>query len=139
MRNPALQTQASLAPRSRPALSILLVDADPEFSRSLEAQARKMDIKVVCCRTLRELKSTAFSGRFDLAVIETDLNSVRRGLSGGTLARRLRIPTILVSGFRAFDVADWGATNSIKRFLSKDLGPETILKEALRLHERNPY
>ena len=74
--------------------SVLVVDSDAEYGRSLAMLLRRAGIRVRLARTRAQALQAARRGRFDLAVVDLFL-----GGGGVELARELsrRVPRLLLS------------------------------------------
>ncbi len=126
-----MQTKLKTALAGR---NILLVDDDPIFRASMTQYARKLNIPLTICTSLRDLCTKALPKVFEVAIIDYYLDGMKDYLTGTEVATVLEeTPIILVSSSDRClsDSQNW--PSSIKKFLNKKSGVQTILTTALEL------
>jgi len=120
-----------------PLCHMLVIDDDPLFRKTVAEMARRRNISVVQCRSLKELEDSTL-GDFDVAVVDYYLDGFKHDLKGTEVAESLLgTPTILVSNTEApyEDSSIW--PTAIQRFISKSVGPLGIVNEAFAMGQKH--
>jgi CheY-like chemotaxis protein len=113
---------------------ILVVDDDPLFRAKIRMAARKRALSVTVCSSLEEVSVLSTSRLFDMAVVDYYLDDLKWHLRGTEVAALLEsTPVILVSNTNHALESEGHFPPSVRRFLNKSVGIETILDEAARI------
>lgn len=114
---------------------ILLVDDDEVFGRTMQRYCIKMGVPLTYCSTVSQLEGFPVDA-FDILICDFELQNINGVQLIRALSRRgTSVPVLLVSAYR-----DLGRilTKTSPPFVSKEKGPEAILKEAMRLTLDSP-
>ena len=113
---------------------ILVVDDDPIFRAVIYRMARRKNIPITICGSIRELAGLAVPQLFDAAIVDYFLDDLKQNLVGTDVAAILEsTPVLLVSSTdQAVDLGgEW--PSSVRKFLNKKVGVEAILDGALEI------
>ena len=115
---------------------VVLVDDDPVFGRLLQKVAEKERMHLTIISSPREAYRALPTMRFDVGLFDYDLGVV----TGIQLCNYLQqegreVPVLLVSCSEKAEKWKWPA--SIRKYVSKNVGPYTILTVAREIYRAN--
>lgn len=113
---------------------ILIVDDDPVFRALIYRVAKRRNIPVTVCASIRELAGMAVPQLFDVAVVDYFLDDLKQNLIGTDVAALLESTAVILvsSTDQAVENGDEWPT-SVRKFLNKRIGPDAILDRVLSL------
>jgi DNA-binding NtrC family response regulator len=115
---------------------ILLVDDDPIFGQLLQRVALKEGVRLTVISSAEDAYRWVPALKFDVGLIDYDLGRVTGiQLCNFMQAEGHEVPILLISHTGVVEESLW--PTSVKRALSKDAGPYSILAVARRLHSLN--
>ena len=120
--------------------TLLIIDDDRSFGAVLVAHAVKKGFKPTYCTSLLDLGSFARIREFDIAIVDYYLGSLR----GDEIAEYVdtffrEIPVVIVSAesFKSEQIAKW--PQSVRRFVSKSVGPQAIVDATAKVLARERF
>jgi CheY-like chemotaxis protein len=111
---------------------ICLLDDDPTYGRVMAKIAQRMELDLIVCESVDDLPALS-DNSFDVAIVDYDLGSVTGVEVTEYLEHFLNgIPILMISGTirNLGNESYW--PKSVRKFLSKELGPDKIISEALK-------
>jgi len=118
---------------------ILVIDDDPLFRALIERVAERRGLRVTLCSSLSDVQPQRVPRIFDAIIVDFYLDGMKKNLNGAEVAVALEAtPVLLIShSAEAVETNDPWPQN-VRKFLTKRVGPESILEQASRLAVHRP-
>jgi DNA-binding response OmpR family regulator len=109
--------------------TVLVFDDDAIYGKIIQRQASSMNVKAEICTTLDDFCVKALEGQYDVALIDFHLDDYK----GDDVARVVENrPVILMSMDIKASRVDYGTSNGIVAFVSKQKSAREVICEALK-------
>lgn len=125
--------------RNTDQISMLLIDDDPSFCHILSSAAKGVGIEVDQIQNLIELQGVVKLPDYDIVLLDFDLGA-GTGFDVADFIASLsgELPILMVTGKKIQQLPMHRCPNSIKKYISKAEGYQTILKEVKKIVTKKP-
>lgn len=117
--------------------SIVVLDDDPTFIKTLVKFSRRRNVDICTCETFGELVQKLKTDRPDVLIVDYNLEENLKGTDVAHLTNN--IPILLVSGKSQWTVHHQKLHSSIKDFLHKKYGATKVIDEALHIAKNTSH